>query len=82
MAATEAVTEGIGLLMRDLVAYLYSNNGIVASNQPERLKRTLDVLTGLLERAGLRINTQKMAIMDCQPCHAHARLTTGTDPAF
>ena len=34
VAATEAGTEGLGLLIWDLVAYFYADDGLVASTQP------------------------------------------------
>ena len=90
VAATEEGMEGLGLLIWDLAEYFYANNGIVASNQPERLQREFEVLTGLLDRVGLRKNTRKTVSMDCQPCHALGRIlveeyerrTTGTRPNF
>ena len=41
----------------DLVAYLYSDDGLVVSTQPERLQRAFDVLAGLFDWVGLRKNT-------------------------
>ena len=66
---TEAGTGGLGLTIIDLVAYLYSDDGLVVSTQPERLQRAFDVLTGLLGWFGLRMNTRKTFSMSCQPCH-------------
>ena len=36
---TEAVTRGLGLTIIDLAAYLYADDGLVGSTQPERLLR-------------------------------------------
>ena len=88
--ATEEGMEGLGLLIWDLAEYFYANNGIVASNQPERLQREFEVLTGLLDRVGLRKNTRKTVIMACHPFHtpgrmsmeAYGRLTVGTGMMF
>ena len=41
----EAGTEGLGLLIRDLEAYLYADNGIIVSSQLERMHKELDFLT-------------------------------------
>ena len=60
VVTTEAGTEVIGLLIRDFVAYLYADNGLVALTQPKRLQRASDVLAGLFNRAGLRTNTQNV----------------------
>ena len=90
LAATEAVIEGIGLSIRYLVAYFYADNGIVASNQPERLQWGLAFLSGLFNWEGFRNNTPKMVIMACHPYHtpvrvlvvAYERLTAGTGPTY
>ena len=63
VSATEAGMEGLGLSIRDLVAYLYSDNGLVTSTQPERLQREFSVLTGLFDRVDLRTNTRKTVSM-------------------
>ena len=55
---TETGTGGLGLTIIDLAAYFYTDDGLVASTQPEKLKRAFDVLTGLLDRVGLRTNTE------------------------
>ena len=62
---TEAGTGGLGLTIIDLAENLYSNDGLVVSTQPERLLREFDVLTGLFDRFGLRINTVKTVGMVC-----------------
>ena len=90
VAPTEEGIEGIGLLIRDLAAYFYSDNGIITLNQPERLQRVVDILSGLFERVGLRKNTPKTVSMACQTCHvngrmlveAYTRRTMVTGPTF
>ena len=75
MAATEAGTERLGLLIRYLVEYFYTGNGIVALNQMERLQRAFNVLAGLFDRVGLRTNTRKTLRMGFQPCHMPDRMS-------
>ena len=87
---TEAVTVGLGLKIIDLEAYFDANYVLLASNQPERLHRDFDVLTGLFGRVGLCTNTANMVGMVCNPCHApggmeggyYTRQTTRKDPTF
>ena len=68
---TTDVLEGQYLSLGKLAAYFYTYNGIVVSNQPERLQRAFDVLTDLFDQIGLRTNTRKMVSITCQPCHMH-----------
>ena len=65
---SEAGMGGLGLTIIDLEAYFYAENIIVAPNQPERIQRAFDVLTGLLDRVSLRKKTAKTVGMVCQPC--------------
>ena len=60
----------IGLTIIDLVAYFYADDGLVASTQPERLKRAVDFLTVLFNKVGLQTNTAKMVGMVFHTCHA------------
>ena len=60
VAVTEVVTEGLGLSIRYLAMYFYSDDGLVASTQPKRLQRSFGVLIDLFERVELSKNTQKM----------------------
>ena len=46
--------EGRDLSVGELAAYFYSDNVLIKSTQPERIKRAFDVLTGLFNRVGLR----------------------------
>ena len=87
---TEAGMGEIGLTIIDPTAYLYANNSLVGSTQPERLQRALDVLTSLFERFGIRTNKTKTVGMVCQPCRmsggmsdeGYARRTRGKGPTF
>ena len=74
VVATEEVTGGLGMLIRDLASYFYANNGLVASTQPERLQSLFDVLTGLFVRVSISTNTWETVIMVFQPCHAPGRV--------
>ena len=90
VAPTEDDMEVLGLTIRDLAEYFYSDNGLVTSTQLERLHRAFDILSGLFGRVGLRMNKRKTVSMACQPCHAPGRMyleaykrqTTGTGPTF
>ena len=70
MAPTEAGMGVLCLTIIDLAAYLYADNGLVASTQPERLQRVFDVLTGFFDQVGLCKIAGKTVGMVCQPCHA------------
>ena len=63
MATTEAGTKGLGMFMRDLAAYFYAKNVIVALTQLKSLQQAFNVLTGLFNWVGLRMNTQKKTRM-------------------
>ena len=78
MTPAEAGTGGLGLTIIDLAAYLYDDDGLVVSTQPERLHRALDVLAGLFDHVSLRKNMANMVVMVCQPRHTpHARRGVG-----
>ena len=64
------VTEGLGLSIQDLAAYFYADDDFIASTHPERLTREFDILAGLFNRVGLRMNARKTVSMACQSCHA------------
>ena len=49
VAAAEVSLEGLGMSIKDLAAYLYADDGLVASTQPKRMLRVFDVLAGLFE---------------------------------
>ena len=63
-------TGGLSLTIIDLASYFYTNDGLVASTQPERLQRNFDVLTGIFDRFHLQKNTANTVGMVCQPFHA------------
>ena len=67
---TEAGTGGLGLTIIDMAEYLYANDGLMSSTQPERLQRVFDVLASLFGRVGLRTNMAKTVGMVCHTCHA------------
>ena len=50
-----------------LVAFFYTDDGLLASPRPACLQATLGVLTGLFDRFGLQTNINKTAGMVCQP---------------
>ena len=52
----------------------YANEELVTSTQLEGLRRSFDVLFGLFDWVGLRMNTRKTVIMDCQPFHASGKM--------
>ena len=87
---TDAGIGGLGLVIIDLAAYFYSDNGLVALTQPESLKRMFDILIGLLGQVGLWTNTGETVAMVCQICHtpgrmseeAYERRTTGIETTF
>ena len=90
VASTKDVREELGLSILDLEAYFYSNNGLVAWNQPEILKMKLYILTGIFNQVVLITNMSTTVGMACQPCHAHFWISfevyegqmTGTGPNF
>ena len=78
MTPAEAGTGGLGLTIIDLAAYLYDDDGLVASTQPERLHRSFDVLAGLFDHVSLRKNMANTVVMVCQPRHTpHATCQAG-----
>ena len=68
--------EGLVLLIQDLVAYFYTNNGLVTSTQLERLQRVFDVLARIFERFDLQTNASKMVSMACQTCHTPGQISS------
>ena len=87
---TEAGTGGLGLTIIKLTAYLYADDDLVASTQPERLQRSFDFLTNLFDRFGMRTNKMKTVGMVCQPCPtpggmsevAYVQWVAGKGPTF
>ena len=69
VALMEAGVEGLGILIHDLAAHVYADDGIVAATQLERLQRAFDILAELFDWFGLHKNTRKMVSMEFQLCH-------------
>ena len=67
---SEAGMGGLGMIIIDLMAYLYATNGLVASTQPKKIQRVFDVLTSLFDRISLQTNTVKTVGKVLQPWHA------------
>ena len=65
MAETDEVTEGLGMLIRNLAEYFYADDVLVASTRPERLQRVSGVLTGLFDQDSIRTNMWKTVSMSC-----------------
>ena len=65
VSAKEAGMEVLGLLIWKFLEYFYTDDGLVASTQLERMQRAFGVLAGLFNRVGLRMNMWKMVSMDC-----------------
>ena len=63
VAVTETAAELLGMLIQDLLVYLYSYNGLVMSTQLERLQRVFDVLADLFDQVIIQKNTSKRLIM-------------------
>ena len=90
VALTEDGTEGLGQSIQGLAEYFYSDDGLVASTQADRLQREFDVLAILFDWVGLRMNTKNMVSMAYQPCRtsyqmfseAYERQMTGTGKNF
>ena len=69
VAREEAGPDGFVQEVQCLVAFLYTNDGLIASPSPNRLQAVLDVLTGLSVRVGLQTNVDKTVGMVYQPCY-------------
>ena len=77
-------------MVGELAAYFYTENILVASDQPERIQKPFGVLTGLFNRVGLRMNMRKTSSIACHPCHvtglmyleAYGRRTMEMIPTF
>ena len=50
-----------------LLACFYTDNGLIASRDPDFLQQAFDVLTGLFDRVGLQTNTSKTETMTFLP---------------
>ena len=69
VSAMKAGVEGLGMLVQDLVAYVYIDNEIVTSTQTERLQRAFGILIELFDQVGLQANIRKMVRMTGQSDH-------------
>ena len=56
----EVGLEGLREMVQELAAFLYTDDILVASPQPERLQRSFNVLTDLFNHGGLCANLQLM----------------------
>ena len=63
VALTEAGAYVLGVVIRYLAEYVYTDDGLVASTQPERLNKVFDVLTDLFDQVVLRTSTRKTLSM-------------------
>ena len=87
---TEAGTGGGGLTIIDLLAYLYTENILIASTQQDRLQRSFEFHTDFFNHVRLQVKAGKMVRMVCQTCHApggmseesYERWTTRIGPKF
>ena len=59
----ELSAEGIVILVQDLVAYFYADDRLVALTQSERLQRSFEILTKLLDQIGIQENVWKTVSM-------------------
>ena len=57
----------MGREIRDFLVAFYADDGVLASRDPVKLQRAIDVLIALFERVGLRTNTTKTKAMVCVP---------------
>ena len=60
---SDAVAEGLELSI--LLALLYADDAYIASTSKLQVQRSMDILTGLFDRVGLRTNTEKTKVMTC-----------------
>ena len=54
VAVTKAYMEALVVLIQDLTEYYYTNDGLIASTQPKKMKRAFDVLEDLFDRSASR----------------------------
>ena len=50
--------------------FLYADDGLVTSNDPDWLQVGFDSLTGLFNRVGIQTNVSKTVRILCHPCDA------------
>ena len=53
--------------IRTRIAIFYSNDGLIASRNPETLQKAIDLLTGLFDRVGLQTNIRKTEVIIFMP---------------
>ena len=54
--------------MQHLEAYLYTDDGIIASTQVTRPQQDFDTLNEIFDHVGLLTNLDKTVSMECHPC--------------
>ena len=69
VASTEVGAKILGMPVQYLVAYFYTDDGLLVFTYPDRLKIFFDVLIELFNRVGLQKNVQTKVIMAYHPCH-------------
>ena len=93
LTVTEAETRGEREREREgrhQAALFYSDDGMIASSDPQCLQWAFTQLVGLFDRVGLNTNTIKTVSMTCRPCtaagnrleEAYGRLMTGEGLTF
>lgn len=55
--------------MLQCAALFFTDNGLIASTDPDWLQGAFETLIGLFNRMGLRTNVGKTVRMICLPCH-------------
>lgn len=58
---------------RLFTALFYADDGYIASSDEETLQRSVDVLTGLFDRVGLKTNVDKTKVMTCVDARIRVR---------
>ena len=70
----DIATDGLDRFIREFLAAFYADDGLVQSRCPERLQRAFDVLIGLFDCVGLKMNTMKTKAMVCVPGKIQSRM--------
>ena len=68
VAMTEAISEGLGETIQELVDFFYADDGIVVSPRLEILQMAFNVLTDLFCWVSLHTNVRKTVSMAFRPC--------------
>ena len=91
IAVMEAETRGErGREGRHQAALFYTDDGMLASSDPQWIQWEFTQLVGLFDRVGLNMSTGKMVSTTCRPCNttgnrleeAYGRIMTGEGPPF